>query len=77
MAFEVFGKDLEKKDLFGKSDPYLLFHGGETFEGPVFLKTPVRKNTLNPNWGSTLNILCTRIRMSVETAHWNSVFFVS
>ena len=45
----LMGKDLIKTDLVGKSDPYaIITHGDQRF------KTPVQKNTQNPEW----NIQC-------------------
>jgi len=52
VKMRVYGSKLDKKDLFGKSDPYLVFHrsdpNGGTFS-PVH-KTEVLKNTLDPVW---------------------------
>lgn len=57
------GVDLDKKDFFGKSDPFLVFyrHGIETSDYTAVHKTEVVKNTLNPQWKSlklTLQTLC-------------------
>eukprot|EP01117_Protostelium_nocturnum_P007478 TRINITY_DN2673_c0_g1_i3.p1 TRINITY_DN2673_c0_g1~~TRINITY_DN2673_c0_g1_i3.p1 ORF type:complete len:528 (-),score=182.53 TRINITY_DN2673_c0_g1_i3:41-1624(-) len=45
------GRGLDKKDFFGKSDPYLVFERPDNTGGytPV-LKTEVIKNTLDPVW---------------------------
>jgi hypothetical protein len=48
---DISGKNLDKKDTFGKSDPFIIIskledNGTRT---KVF-ETPVRKNTLNPEW---------------------------
>ncbi|XP_063694395.1 copine-3-like isoform X2 [Bolinopsis microptera] len=45
------GVKLDKKDFFGKSDPYLEFHR-QLLDGSYSLahRTEFIKNTLNPNW---------------------------
>ncbi|ESO91349.1 hypothetical protein LOTGIDRAFT_209681 [Lottia gigantea] len=55
------GSDLDKKDFFGKSDPYLtISRANEDSSYTVVHKTEFIKNTLNPTWkpfqikGSTL-----------------------
>lgn len=45
------GSDLDKKDLFGKSDPFLVFHTSS--DGVSYVQTfksEVLKKTLNPVW---------------------------
>jgi len=51
LTIQFAGKHLDKKDLFGKSDPYLDFHRANA-DGSFSLvhKTEVVKNTLNPVW---------------------------
>ncbi|XP_077970861.1 uncharacterized protein LOC120327759 isoform X1 [Styela clava] len=45
------GKKLDKKDLFGKSDPFMVFcRCNEDNSFTVCHKTEVIKNTLNPTW---------------------------
>lgn len=45
------GKKLDKKDLFGKSDPFMVFcRCNEDNSFTVCHKTEVIKNTLNPAW---------------------------
>lgn len=45
------GHGLDKKDWFGKSDPFLVLHKAmESGEFVVVHKTEVIKNTLNPVW---------------------------
>lgn len=45
------GIQLDKKDWFGKSDPFLVFHKStESNNFVVVHKTEVIKNTLNPKW---------------------------
>ncbi|XP_033745758.1 copine-8-like isoform X3 [Pecten maximus] len=42
---------LDKKDFFGKSDPYLVFYrANEDSSYTIVHKTEVIKNTLNPTW---------------------------
>ena len=51
LTLQFSGTHLDKKDLFGKSDPYLEFHRANK-DGSYSLvhKTEVLKNTLNPVW---------------------------
>ncbi|XP_021936016.1 copine-8-like isoform X2 [Zootermopsis nevadensis] len=45
------GTKLDKKDFFGKSDPFLVFHKStESGDYIVVYKTEVVKHTLNPVW---------------------------
>ncbi|XP_078483508.1 copine-8-like isoform X1 [Ciona intestinalis] len=45
------GRKLDKKDLFGKSDPFMVFcRCNENNSFTVCHKTEVKKNTLNPEW---------------------------
>uniref|UniRef100_A0A669DAJ1 Copine-3 n=1 Tax=Oreochromis niloticus TaxID=8128 RepID=A0A669DAJ1_ORENI len=45
------GRKLDKKDFFGKSDPYLEFHKqGEDGKWMLVHRTEVIKNTLDPVW---------------------------
>ena len=49
--FHLRGKKLDKKDLFGKSDPYLIFYrslGGNSWS--EVHRTEIIKNTLDPLW---------------------------
>jgi len=49
--FDVSGTNLDKKDTFGKSDPFIIISKLE--DNGAMLKvfeTPVIKNTLNPSW---------------------------
>ncbi|XP_062922815.1 copine-2 isoform X3 [Mobula hypostoma] len=51
ITLSMAGKNLDKKDLFGKSDPYLEFYKQEE-DGKWMLvhRTEVIKNTLDPIW---------------------------
>jgi len=52
LKFSIKGKNLDKKDLFGKSDPFIkvsIFEDNNSFFN-VF-ETPVIYNTLDPDWG--------------------------
>ena len=51
LTIQFAGDHLDKKDTFGKSDPYLEFHRANK-DGSYSLvhKTEVLKNTLNPVW---------------------------
>uniref|UniRef100_A0A672IH90 Copine-8 n=1 Tax=Salarias fasciatus TaxID=181472 RepID=A0A672IH90_SALFA len=45
------GNKLDKKDFFGKSDPFLVFYrSNEDGTFTISHKTEVKKNTLNPVW---------------------------
>ncbi|PSN50087.1 Copine-8 [Blattella germanica] len=45
------GTKLDKKDFFGKSDPFLVFHKSTEGSGYMVVhRTEVIKNTLNPSW---------------------------
>lgn len=53
VTLEFCGKGLDKKDFFGKSDPYLLFERcNEDNTYSTVHKTEVIKKTLNPTWKS-------------------------
>ncbi|XP_052780643.1 copine-8-like isoform X1 [Mya arenaria] len=56
------GSQLDKKDFFGKSDPYLEFQrANEDNSFTVVHRTEVIKNTLNPTWApfrATARALC-------------------
>uniref|UniRef100_A0A8D0DC50 Copine-3 n=1 Tax=Sander lucioperca TaxID=283035 RepID=A0A8D0DC50_SANLU len=48
--FEVAGRKLDKKDFFGKSDPFLEFYKPTETGWQLAHRTEVIKNTLNPVW---------------------------
>ncbi|CAG5116881.1 unnamed protein product, partial [Candidula unifasciata] len=51
VVIQLKGLHLDKKDLFGKSDPFLMFYRvNEDFSHTLVHKTEVVKNTLNPTW---------------------------
>lgn len=51
IILEFSGADLDKKDWFGKSDPFLVIHKStESSSFSVVHKTEVIKCTLNPKW---------------------------
>lgn len=51
VTMQWIGKKLDKKDFFGKSDPFLLFHkSNEDGTFTVVHKTEVIKKTVNPKW---------------------------
>ena len=51
VSLTLSGKGLDKKDFFGKSDPYLEFQRcNEDNTYTVVHRTEVIKNTLNPMW---------------------------
>ncbi|XP_071960515.1 copine-8-like isoform X2 [Antedon mediterranea] len=76
MQFQGF--KLAKKDLFGKSDPYLTFYRcNENMSFTVAYRTDVLKNTLNPTWKPfkvPLRTLCNGDldrTIKVECCDWN------
>uniref|UniRef100_A0A8C6SNG5 Copine-3 n=1 Tax=Neogobius melanostomus TaxID=47308 RepID=A0A8C6SNG5_9GOBI len=53
ITLNLSGRKLDKKDFFGKSDPYLEFHKqGEDGKWMLVHRTEVIKNTLDPSWKS-------------------------
>ncbi|XP_062500669.1 copine-3-like [Corticium candelabrum] len=51
IQFHMRGENLDKKDFFGKSDPYVeISRGKEDGTFTVVWRTEVIKNTLNPTW---------------------------
>lgn len=46
------GKNLDKKDIFGKSDPFLRFYRTHEKNSILVHKTECKKLTLNPEWDS-------------------------
>ncbi|XP_054478897.1 copine-3-like isoform X2 [Anoplopoma fimbria] len=50
VEFEVAGRKLDKKDFFGKSDPFLEFYKQAETGWQLAHRTEVVKNNLNPVW---------------------------
>uniref|UniRef100_A0A673Y2P5 Copine-2 n=1 Tax=Salmo trutta TaxID=8032 RepID=A0A673Y2P5_SALTR len=51
ITLTLYGRKLDKKDFFGKSDPYLEFHKqGDDGKWTLVHRTEVIKNTLDPVW---------------------------
>uniref|UniRef100_A0A8C3ALN9 Copine-3 n=1 Tax=Cyclopterus lumpus TaxID=8103 RepID=A0A8C3ALN9_CYCLU len=50
VEFEVAGRKLDKKDFFGKSDPFLEFYKQAGTGWQLAHRTEVVKNNLNPTW---------------------------
>ncbi|XP_042366289.1 copine-3-like isoform X2 [Plectropomus leopardus] len=50
VEFEAAGRKLDKKDFFGKSDPFLEFYKQTATGWQLCHRTEVMKNTLNPVW---------------------------
>uniref|UniRef100_A0A914E6U1 C2 domain-containing protein n=1 Tax=Acrobeloides nanus TaxID=290746 RepID=A0A914E6U1_9BILA len=51
LKFKIHGKSLDKKDLFGKSDPFLNFYRlNSDGSRQLAYRTEVIKNTSNPEW---------------------------
>ena len=78
-TFEVCGVKLDKKDFFGKSDPFLvIYKESPNGQWVVVHKTEVIKNTLNPNWKPfilPLNQLCNgdyERKLKFEVTDWDS-----
>ncbi|CAI5447175.1 unnamed protein product [Caenorhabditis angaria] len=77
--FKISGVSLDKKDFFGKSDPYLLFRRKfEDGNWRTVHKTEIRKNTLNPDWtpiSLNLKSLCggdLNQPITIECFDWDS-----
>ncbi|ORY31112.1 copine-8-like protein [Neocallimastix californiae] len=50
-TMDIIGSDLDKKDTFGKSDPFIIISRIENNDSLVkVFETSVIKNTLNPKW---------------------------
>ena len=73
------GEKLDKKDFFGKSDPYyVISKGSSSGKWVVVHKSEVIKNTLNPSW-KPINIsvrnLCNNKKeraLKIDVYDWNS-----
>ncbi|KAK3801702.1 hypothetical protein RRG08_033888 [Elysia crispata] len=64
------GLHLDKKDFFGKSDPFLMFYRvNEDRSFTLVHKTEVVKNTLNPTWRS----FCVPVRQLCNGDHERSI----
>uniref|UniRef100_A0A7E4V1A0 Copine-3 n=1 Tax=Panagrellus redivivus TaxID=6233 RepID=A0A7E4V1A0_PANRE len=51
VRFKIHGEKLDKKDFFGKSDPFLNIYRNNDIGGRILvLRTEVIKKTLNPMW---------------------------
>ncbi|XP_075899267.1 copine-3-like isoform X2 [Nelusetta ayraudi] len=50
VEFEVAARKLDKKDFFGKSDPFLEFYKHTGTQWQMAHRTEVIKNNLNPTW---------------------------
>eukprot|EP00057_Strongylocentrotus_purpuratus_P002542 XP_003724722.1 PREDICTED: copine-8 [Strongylocentrotus purpuratus] len=73
------GRKLDKKDFFGKSDPYLVFYKcNEDMSFTICHKTEVIKNTLDPIWKPVslmVRVLCNGDldrTIKVECYDWDS-----
>merc|ERR1712179_312828 len=79
ITMNFIGSDLDKKDFFGKSDPFLIFYrSNEMNIYTAVHKTEVIKNTLNPVWKSIVipaRILCAGDHdrtIKIECFDWDS-----
>ena len=77
--FRIRCTNVDKKDLFGKSDPYLEIHKAREMGRPILVhKTEVIKNTLNPGWKPfeiDLTALCSgdlSLPLSFSVFDWDS-----
>ncbi|XP_033626686.1 copine-8-like isoform X1 [Asterias rubens] len=78
LMIELKGDNLDKKDFFGKSDPFLVFYRcNEDGSFTICHKTEVIKNTLNPRW-KPFNIMVRALcnadydrTIKVECYDWN------
>ena len=76
---QLAGIKLDKKDFFGKSDPYFVISkGSSSGKWVVVHKSEVIKNTLNPSWKPmTISVrnLCNNKKerpLKIEVYDWNS-----
>ncbi|TNN07478.1 Copine-8 isoform 1 [Schistosoma japonicum] len=62
LTLDISGRMLDKKDIFGSSDPFLAFYRvNEDGSRTVVYRTKEIRNTLNPNWEQMiipLRVLC-------------------
>jgi Ca2+-dependent lipid-binding protein len=80
--FRVAGRGLDKKDWFGKSDPYLEIHrggaNGSSSTSCLVFRSEVIKNTLEPTWAEfelNLATLCNgdrRRQLKFTVWDWNA-----
>jgi len=79
LTLSLSGKKLDKKDWFGKSDPFVtISKAGEYGQYSVIHRTEVVKNNLNPDWRAftiPLTTLCNgdhdRV-LKIQVDDWNS-----
>lgn len=79
VTLQIEGKKLDKKDFFGKSDPFLVFsRKNEDNSVTVVHRTEVIKNNLNPKWKTftiRARVLCNGDYdrpILIECFDWNS-----
>ncbi len=79
IKMQLAGKGLDKKDFFGKSDPYFtISKGTSTGQYVLVHKSEVIKNTLNPTWipfSISVRDLCNNSEereLKFEIFDWNS-----
>ncbi|XP_012938901.1 copine-8 [Aplysia californica] len=79
VIIQMKGTHLDKKDFFGKSDPFLMFYRvNEDTSYTLVHKTEVVKNTLNPTWQPfcmSVRLLCNgdnNRTVKVECYDWDS-----
>ena len=77
--FRICCTNVDKKDLFGKSDPFLEIHKSREIGHPILVyRTEVIKNTLNPTWKPfeiDLTALCsgdTSLPLTFTVYDWDS-----
>jgi len=69
VTFYFSASDLDKKDWFGKSDPYLEIYREDSLGDKILLhKTEVIKNTLNPTWRKFSISMQSLSRGNIDTA---------
>ena len=68
IKFNLSGAGLDKKDTFGKSDPYVIFYNALT--NVKLFTTEIIKNTLDPVWRPIKIGLCEKVRL--ECFDWDS-----
>jgi Ca2+-dependent lipid-binding protein len=71
------GRNLRRADFMGKSDPYVRISLGE---GTLSKKTQVKKNTLNPDWNESFDLVVQDQNSQVLEFHaydWEKAWMLS
>jgi Ca2+-dependent lipid-binding protein len=78
IRIQLSARNLDKKDFFGKSDPFFVIHQSREGQLVPVCKSEVIKKNLNPEWkpiNTTAQILCNGDfdrEIIIEVLDWNS-----